>query len=214
MEEQRKPLTVQQRMTIGRRMKRLAPKMAKSRMRHAKRMASPEKMMKKAMKAAKVKLRKKVAGKKGLKYSQLSPSEKMSVDKMVMKKATPAKIKALAKKLMPKVRKKEIERVKMARGQKNESVDLDALFEQELASKTFDKVFNLDEKIEYENGKWVLYSRDGSKKLGEFDSKEDAIKREKQIQYFKHTKEEHGAGEWGTDELVKNYKKDTPGEEE
>ena len=141
MEEQRKPLTVQQRMVIGRRMKRLAPKMAKSRKRMAKRMASPEKMMKKAMKAAKVKIRKKVAGKKGLNYNQLSPSEKMSVDKMVMKKATPAKIKALAKKLMPKVRKKEVERVKLARGQKNESVDLDALFEEELAPKTFDKMF-------------------------------------------------------------------------
>jgi len=142
MNEDRKPMTVQQRMARGRLMKRLAPKMAKSRKRMAKRMASPEKLMQKAMKAAKVKLRKKVAGKKGLNYAQLSPSEKMSVDKMVARKATPVKIKALAKKLMPKVRKKEVERVKMARGQKNESVDLDALFEDALKPNTFENMFD------------------------------------------------------------------------
>jgi hypothetical protein len=36
--------------------------------------------------------------------------------------------------------------------------------------------------------KYCLYSHDGSKKLGEFDSKEAAQKREKQINYFKHRK--------------------------
>lgn len=43
----------------------------------------------------------------------------------------------------------------------------------------------LDEVIRYEGGKWVLYSRDGKKKLGEFDTKEAAVKRERQIQFFK-----------------------------
>jgi len=45
---------------------------------------------------------------------------------------------------------------------------------------------SMTEVIKHEDDKWVLYSSDGSKKLGEFDSEEDAIKREKQIQYFKH----------------------------
>jgi hypothetical protein len=143
MEENRKPMTIQQRMARGRLMKRLAPKMAKSRKRMAKRMADPKKMMMKAMKAAKVKIRKKVAGKKGLNYAQLSPSEKMSVDKMVIKKATPAKIKALAKKLMPQVRKNEVERVKKARAT-NETVDLDSLFEEELKDNTFENMFEKD----------------------------------------------------------------------
>ena len=58
-------MTIQQRMARGRMMKRLAPKMAKSRARMAKRMPNPQKLMMKAMKAAKVKIRKKVAGKKG-----------------------------------------------------------------------------------------------------------------------------------------------------
>ena len=42
--------------------------------------------------------------------------------------------------------------------------------------------------IRKEGNKYCLYSKDGSKKLGTFDSKEKAIKREKQIKYFKHRK--------------------------
>lgn len=42
------------------------------------------------------------------------------------------------------------------------------------------------EVIRHEDGKWVLYSHDGSKKLGEFETKEEAEKRERQIQFFKH----------------------------
>ncbi len=37
-----------------------------------------------------------------------------------------------------------------------------------------------------EDGKWILYSKNKKKKLGEFDSYEKALKRERQIQYFKH----------------------------
>jgi hypothetical protein len=36
--------------------------------------------------------------------------------------------------------------------------------------------------------KWVLFSSDGKKELGKFDSKEAALKRERQIQFFKHQK--------------------------
>ena len=67
----------------------------------------------------------------------------MSIDKMVIKKATPAKIKALAKKLMPQVRKNEVERVKKARST-NETVDWDALFEEELKDNTFENMFEKD----------------------------------------------------------------------
>ena len=42
--------------------------------------------------------------------------------------------------------------------------------------------------IRKEGGKYRLYSKDGSKKLGEFDSEKAAIKREQQINYFKHKK--------------------------
>jgi hypothetical protein len=37
-----------------------------------------------------------------------------------------------------------------------------------------------------QGSKFVVKSRDGSKTLGTFDTKEQAVKREKQINFFKH----------------------------
>ncbi len=34
--------------------------------------------------------------------------------------------------------------------------------------------------------KWILYSKDKKKILGTFRTKKDALKRERQIQFFKH----------------------------
>jgi hypothetical protein len=42
--------------------------------------------------------------------------------------------------------------------------------------------------IKKEGSKWVLFSQDGTKRLGEFTTKEDALKRDRQIKYFKHMK--------------------------
>lgn len=36
--------------------------------------------------------------------------------------------------------------------------------------------------------KWILYTRDGKKKLGEFRTKKEALKRERQIIFFKSKK--------------------------
>lgn len=128
IEEQRAPLTIAQRQAVGRRMKRLAPKLARFRKMKAKRMADREQILKRAQKAARNVIRKKVAGERGADYSALSASEKITIDKLVAKKS--AVIKKLAKKLLPKVRKSEIERLKSARGQNNEELDIDALFEE------------------------------------------------------------------------------------
>ena len=43
--------------------------------------------------------------------------------------------------------------------------------------------------IKIENGKHVLYSKDGSKKLGEFDTEEEAMAREKEIMKMAHAAE-------------------------
>jgi hypothetical protein len=42
--------------------------------------------------------------------------------------------------------------------------------------------------IKKEGSQWVLYSHDGSKKLGKFKSKKAAEMREHQIQFFKYKK--------------------------
>ncbi len=128
MEEQRAPLTIAQRQKMARTMKRLAPKLARFRKMKAKRMADRDAILKRAQKAARNVIRKKVAGERGADYSALSSSEKITIDKLVAKKS--AIIKKLAKKLLPKVRKAEMERLKRARGggsDQNESFD--ALFE-------------------------------------------------------------------------------------
>lgn len=46
--------------------------------------------------------------------------------------------------------------------------------------------------IKKSKDKWILYSKDGSKKLGSFPSKEEAIKREQQINYFRSKKKKLG----------------------
>ena len=42
--------------------------------------------------------------------------------------------------------------------------------------------------IKKEGSKWILYSKSKHKKLGTFATKKAALKRERQIQYFKHLK--------------------------
>ena len=42
--------------------------------------------------------------------------------------------------------------------------------------------------IKFENGKWKLYSKDGDKLLGEFDTEQAAIDREKEIKAIEHMK--------------------------
>ena len=113
LDEVRKPLTIQQRMKIGRRMKRLAPRMARMRKIRSKRMADPARLERRARKAAIKILRKRFAGKQGQNYAKLSPGSKMSVDRIVQKKASV--IPALARRLLPKMRKAEMERLKRAR---------------------------------------------------------------------------------------------------
>lgn len=49
--------------------------------------------------------------------------------------------------------------------------------------------------IRHEGGKWVLYAKDGSKKLGTYDSKEECEARERQVQAFKHMKEAFGCSD-------------------
>ena len=127
MDEDRKPLSISQRKAIGRRMKRLAPKMQRLKKIKAKKMANTDVIKKRANKAAIAVIRKKVAGDRGKNYANLSPTDKIQVDKLVQKKSS--LIPKIAKKLLPKIRKAEIERLKKARGGVKEELDYDALFE-------------------------------------------------------------------------------------
>lgn len=113
MDEERKPLTLQQRQKRARMLKRIAPKLARFREIRKKRMADQPRLVKRSRKLAIKMLRKRVAGDRGANYAELSPTDKISVDKLVMKKMS--MINKMAQRLLPKVRKSEMERVKKAR---------------------------------------------------------------------------------------------------
>jgi hypothetical protein len=121
--EDRKPLTIQQRMQRSRTLKRLQPKLQRFKKIRAKRMADEPRLKKKARKAAIAILRKKVAGDRGKNYANLPSSDKIAIDRLIAKKT--AMIDKLAKRLMPKIRKQEIERVKQARQSTNEGYAVD-----------------------------------------------------------------------------------------
>ena len=130
--EERAPLTLQQRIKKARIMKRLAPKLKRSREIKKFRMAPTERLVQRSRKLARNLLRKKMAGKRGEQYQSLSPSAKIQVDTLIQKKAS--SVERIAKRLLPMVRKKEIERIRSARTTKKESIErfdnvFDAIFE-------------------------------------------------------------------------------------
>ena len=121
------PLTPQQRRKKAILMKRLAPKLARQRKIKAKQKAGGEKIQQRTRKQAIQIVRTRVAGEMGKQYKDLSPSQRAAIDKKVQQKA--GIVNKLAKKLLPSVKKKEMERVKQARTQ---SEDFDALIESAL----------------------------------------------------------------------------------
>jgi len=119
MSEERKPLTLQQRMKKRLQMRRLAPIIARKRKIALRRMARRTQLVKRSRKAAILLLKKRVAGEKGKQYRTLSPSEKIGIDRLVAKKLP--LVSRIAKRLLPKIVKKEQERFRNLN--KNEQFD-------------------------------------------------------------------------------------------
>ena len=111
--EERKPLTIMQRIKRGRMMKRLAPRFKRLRKIKKFRVAPLQRLQFRAKQAAKKMFRKRLAGKKGEKYASLPTSQKIAIDKMIAKRS--AMIDKFAKRMLPVVRKKEMERIRQAR---------------------------------------------------------------------------------------------------
>jgi len=111
-------LSVQQRMKLSQRMKRLAPRMARLKKMKEGRMAPADRLQYRARKAALNSLRKRVAGTLGSKYSELSKQQKITVDSLVEKRfgnRLPSIVNRIAQRLMPSVRKKEMQRLEKVR---------------------------------------------------------------------------------------------------
>lgn len=110
-------LTVDQRRKRAAIMRRNEPKIERARELAKKRLAGSDKLKKRARIKAIDMLRRKLAGKRGLEYHQLSPSERVQIDKMVAKRKKA--IGRIAQKILPSIRTAEFERLKSyTQGQK------------------------------------------------------------------------------------------------
>lgn len=113
MDEATRVLTLQQRQKRRLMMKKLGPRIARLRKIKLQRMAQKPALLKRARKAAVMLLKKRVAGEQGQNYANLSPSQKIQIDRMVEKKLP--MVDRIAKRLLPKIMKKELERIKSLR---------------------------------------------------------------------------------------------------
>lgn len=111
--DERAPLSIQQRRARGRTMRRFKGRIAMARKRAAKRKASPEKLKMRARKKAREIIKNRLAA--GKKYSEMSPSEKMQLDKRLLR-ISPTAIDRIATRQLPTVRKAEMERLTRVRG--------------------------------------------------------------------------------------------------
>lgn len=124
-------LSLAQRRQRGRVMKRYAARNARRRKITMRRKASNEKLKDRALKKARNIIKARLAGQK--KYSELEPAQKIQVDKRLAK-ISKSKIQTIAKKQLPSVRSREMERIKKMR---STNEDLNHEFEQFLEARKY-----------------------------------------------------------------------------
>ena len=110
-------LSMSQRLQVGRRMARMSHRIQRSKKIKQRRMADRDQLTKRAVKAARNILTKKLMGGKG--KSELNIAQRIAVSKKLEKKS--AVIKKLSKKLFPKIMKAEKERLKAFKSKKTET---------------------------------------------------------------------------------------------
>jgi len=115
-------MTLQQRRQRSLTMRKYAGKIAAAKKRMAKKKAPIGKLKQRARKAAIKVLRAKVAGKKGEKYAELNPTQKMAIDQKIAAKS--AIVNKIALRMLPQIKKDELSRLSTL-NQTNESVDLE-----------------------------------------------------------------------------------------
>ena len=100
---EKKAMSIATRRAMGRRMSKMARKKMK--------LATPDMLHKRAMKAAKMLILQKFAGLSPAKYMKLPPAARVEIDNRIVAKKGLA-IQKIAKKMMVKLKKQELERLK------------------------------------------------------------------------------------------------------
>lgn len=114
-------LTLAQRRKKAMTLRRLKARIIRGRKIAQRKMATKEKLQKRSRRQAIKFIRKRIAGKKGANYANLSPGEKAQIDRLVAKRKSA--IGKIATRLMPKVRQAERERLKAFHASKKEDFD-------------------------------------------------------------------------------------------
>lgn len=144
--------------------KRIRFKAQASKKRNQGRLASDEKIQKRARKGALNIVRKKVAGARGEDYKNLSTGEKIAVDKLVDKKRI--LIAKLSKRLIPVMRKKEKERLQSFNKNKNMRTEdmqkYSSLMEKINPDRLFEMNFKQGQLKMKDGSKYNLSSKDAS----------------------------------------------------
>lgn len=112
--DEKKALTVAQRQVRARHMRTQEPKLHRKRELAQRKIAGKEQLQRRSMAAAREIVKRRFSAKKGVRYQELTTSEKIAVDRAVEKKA--GLIKKIASRLIPKIRQAEYARFKSFTG--------------------------------------------------------------------------------------------------
>ena len=110
-------VSIMQRRKRALQMKRRKPRITRARDIKRTRLATQDQLMRRAMRMAKNMLRKRAAGARGANYNNLSPAQKMNIDRQIEPRAK--NIKVIATRLMPRVKAGEMKRLNAVRTHKS-----------------------------------------------------------------------------------------------
>ena len=131
-------LTIDQRRRRAMIMKRYSAKIERARDIAKKRLASSDKIKKRALIQARDIIRRRVAGRRGTEYASLSPSEKIQIDKAVEKRK--GVIKKIATRIIPRVKAAEFQRLQSyMKGQKLQHMHSGPAVQHEQFNETFEE---------------------------------------------------------------------------
>lgn len=217
LEEQRQPLTIAQRRKRGMVMRRYRSKIRMAREKAKRKMATPEKLKIRAQRKARGIIRDRLM--KSKKYSEMTPAEKIAIDKR-LSKISPTAISRIATRQLPIVRKAELQRLSDLRNPKTEEIDLNTLFEQFVNEpetprrKQFRYMFSRNGKVNCDK-RFKMFRPKGmvSEDFSELETELFDLIESTEDFIEELDKADPLNREYGTDSLVKILKKDTPGED-
>lgn len=205
-------LSVQQRMKRGQIARRTAKKRSRMRKLKARRMKNAQELQQKARRAARMRLAKRMLGSKSM--GDLSISQKVNLAKKLEKKK-PA-LEKLAKRLLPAVRKQEMQRLKKwreAQKEKNRLKSSGGRSSGLESSATSEQMNNFKQWwTEAANAAQQAAIAIAKKKSGKYDKDGNKLKKEEPNYNLGDGNCNDSYLELGTDKIRKVYSKDTPGQ--